>query len=95
MTDAELQKFAGARVRMKYRGQTLEGKLIDGFTAQLDVDAPYAIQWYADNPSLGVKEERVTPIQSADAIESIQYADEAKEANTEIRDDLEEERTPG
>lgn len=95
MTDSELQRFAGARVRLTYRGQTLEGKLLDGFTAQLDVDAPYAIQWYADNASLGVKEERVTPILSADAVEAIEYADPAQEADAEIRDDIEEERTPG
>lgn len=95
MTDSELQKFAGARVRLTYRGQTFQGKLLDGFTAQLDVQAPYAIQWYAENPALGVKEERITPIASADAVESIEYADEASEATTEIRDDLEEERTPG
>lgn len=95
MTDSELQKFAGARVRLTYRGQTLEGKLIDGFTAQLDVKAPYAIQWYADNPSLGVREERITPIASADAVDSIEYVNDAAEARSEIDEDLEEERTPG
>ena len=95
MTDSELQKFAGARVRVTYRGETLEGTLIKGFTAQLDVKAPYAIRWYADNPTLGVKEERVTPIVSADAVEDIAYADEAAEADTELREDLDEERTPG
>jgi hypothetical protein len=95
MTDSELQKFAGARVRLTYRGQSLEGKLLEGFTAQLDVDAPYAIQWYADNPTLGVKEERITPILSADAIERIEYANQAEEADAEIEDDLDEERTPG
>ena len=95
MTDSELQKFAGARVRLTYRGQTFEGKLLEGFTAQLDVDAPYAIAWYAENPSLGVKEERITPISSADAIESIEYADESEEADAEIEEDLDEERTPG
>ena len=95
MTDSELQKFAGARVRITYRGQTLEGTLLAGFTAQLDVDAPYAIQWYADNPSLGVKEERITPIVSPDAVESIEYANESQEARSEIDEDLEEERTPG
>jgi hypothetical protein len=95
MTDSELQKFAGARVRLTYRGQTLEGKLLEGFTAQLDVAAPYALQWYAENPSLGVKEERITPIASADAVESIEYANEAQEARAEIDDDLEQERTPG
>lgn len=95
MTDTELQKFAGARVRLTYRGQTLEGKLIEGFTAQLDVDAPYAIQWYADNAALGVKEERITPISSADAVEDIAYANEAEEAHAEIEEDLDEERTPG
>jgi hypothetical protein len=95
MTDSELQKFAGARVRLTYRGQSLEGKLLEGFTAQLDVDAPYAIQWYADNATLGVKEERITPILSADAIEHIEYANEAEEADAEIEHDLDEERTPG
>ena len=95
MTDAELQKFAGARVRLTYRGEELVGKLIEGFTAQLDVKAPYAIQWYADNSALGVWEERITPIASADAVESIEYADESQEARSEIRDDLDEERTPG
>ncbi len=74
MTDSELHKFAGARVRLTYRGQTLVGKLLEGFTAQLDVDAPYALQWYSDNPSLGAfKEERITPIQSADAVEAIEH----------------------
>jgi hypothetical protein len=95
MTDTELQKFAGARVRLTYRGQTLEGKLLEGFTAQLDVAAPYAIQWYSDNPSLGVKEERITPIASAEAVERIEYADDTEEADAEIEGDLDAERTPG
>ena len=95
MTDSELQKFAGAQVRLTYRGQTFEGKLLDGFTAQLDVEAPYAIQWYAENSSLGVTEERITPIASAEAVESIDYANEARETESEIRDEIDEERTPG
>ena len=95
MTDSELQQFAGARVRLTYRGQTLEGTLLDGFTAQLDVKAPYALQWYADNRALGVKEERITPIASATDVERIEYANDADEARTELRDDLEEERTSG
>jgi|HubBroStandDraft_5_1064220.scaffolds.fasta_scaffold19284_3 hypothetical protein len=95
MTDSELQRFAGARVRLTYGGQTFEGKLLDGFTAQLDVQAPYAIQWYADNAALGVKEERITPIASADAVEHIEYADKDEAADAEIEDDLDEERTPG
>lgn len=95
MTDSELQRFANARVRVRIAGQTLTGKLLEGFTAQLDVKAPYALQWYADNTSLGVKEERITPIPSAHAVESIQYADEGQEEVAEIRDDLDEERTPG
>lgn len=95
MTDSELQKFAGARVRLTFRGQTLEGKLIEGFTTQLDVKAPYAIQWYADNAALSVWEERITPIASADEVERIEFVDEAAEARSEVREDLEEERTPG
>lgn len=95
MTDEEVQSFANQRVRLSYAGHVVTGKLIVGFEAQTQVGAPYAIQWYDVNPELGVKEERLAAIATAEAIESIEAVDPAQEAREEIADAAEDAQTPG
>lgn len=93
MTDEELQTYADQHVRLAYGGRTVTGKLITGYAAQIRVNAPYAIQWYDENPSLGTKEERLVAIPHADAVESVEIVDES--ARTEISDAAEDAQTPG
>ena len=71
MTDDQLQEYANQNVRLVVGGQTIVGKLITGFESQIRVKAPYAIQWYDVNPTLGTNEERLAAIPQADAVESI------------------------
>lgn len=93
MTDEELQSYADGNVRVTLGGKTLQGKLITGFAAQVGVNAPYAIQWHDVNPTSGTAEERVVAIPSAEAVEAIEYVDEAVAA--EIEDVAEDAQTPG
>jgi hypothetical protein len=95
MTDEEIQRFANQRVRLRYAGQVVTGTLVVGFAAQTQVQAPYAIQWYDVNPTLGVKEERLAAIASAEAVEWMEPVEEAAEARAEIADAAEDARTPG
>ena len=95
MTDDELEKFAGANVRLVFGGQTLTGKLITGYEAQIRVKAPYSIQWYDVNPSTGTNEERLAAIPTAAAVESIEFVDEPEETAIEIKDAAEDAQTPG
>jgi hypothetical protein len=93
MTDDELLRYADANVRLTIGGQTLRGKLITGFAAQIGVQAPYAIQWHDVNPTSGTTEERVVTIPSAEAVEAIEFVDEP--AAAEIEDAAEDAQTPG
>jgi hypothetical protein len=93
MTNEDLEHYANQRVRLVTGGRTLTGQLIVGFEAQVRVKAPYALQWYDVNPSMGTKEERVAAIPDAGAIESIEVVDES--AKAEIKEVAEEEQTPG
>lgn len=95
MTDEELQKFAGEWVRLVYNGQTLTGKLVTGFEAQLQVQAPYAIEWHDINKSLETNELRLAAIHHPEAVQSIEAVDVAEEAKDEIEDEAEETQTPG
>jgi hypothetical protein len=95
MRDEEIQRFANQHVRLSYAGQVVTGTLIVGFAAQTQVEAPYAIQWYDVNPTLGVKEERVAAIATAEAVEWIEPVREAEEARAEIEDAAEDAQTPG
>ncbi|HEY2473663.1 MAG TPA: hypothetical protein VGI19_02570 [Candidatus Cybelea sp.] len=93
MTGEELERHANQRVRLIAGGRTLVGKLIVGFEAQIGVKAPYAIQWYDVNPTLGTREERLTAIPHPEAIDSIEVVDES--ARDEIKDEAKEDQTPG
>jgi len=95
MTDEELQRFAGEKVRLTYRGSTLAGKLVVGFEAQLQVRAPYAIEWYDINETTGTNEMRIAAITDAGAVQSIEVLDLAEETKDEIEDEAEETQTPG
>jgi hypothetical protein len=95
MSDKEIQRFANQRVRLRYAGQVVTGTLVVGFAAQTQVQAPYAIQWYDVNPTLGVKEERLAAIASAEAVEWMEPVEEAAEARAEIADAAEDAQTPG
>ncbi len=93
MTDDQLQEYANQNVRLVVGGQTIVGKLITGFESQIRVKAPYAIQWYDVNPTLGTNEERLAAIPQADAVESIELVDESP--REEIEEVAEETQTPG
>ena len=93
MTDDELQSYADSHVRVTFGGQTLTGKLITGFAAQIAVKAPYAIQWHDVNSASGTNEERLVAIPSAEVVESIELVDEGVAA--EIEDAAEDAQTPG
>ena len=93
MTDEQLEEYANQNVRLVAGGQTITGKLITGYAAQIRVKAPFAIQWYDVNPTLGTNEERLAAIPSADGVESIEVVDESPSA--EIEDAAEEAQTPG
>jgi hypothetical protein len=95
MTDEELQKFADMNVRLVYAGKSVEGKLIAGYTAQLRVNAPYAIQWYDINKTLGTHEERLVAIELAESVESVEILDEPAETAAEIEEVAEDAQTPG
>jgi hypothetical protein len=95
MTDEEIQRFANQRVRLSYAGQVVAGTLIVGFAAQTQVQAPYAIQWYDVNPTLGVKEERLAAIAAAEAVEWIEPVEEADEARAEIVEAADDAQAPG
>ncbi|MBV9720189.1 MAG: hypothetical protein JOZ77_12790 [Candidatus Eremiobacteraeota bacterium] len=95
MTDDELEPFVGENVKIVYNGQTLAGKLIGSFAAQVKVQAPYAIEWTDFNDALGTNEVRVAAIHSAEAIQSIELVNEAKETKAEIEDAVEDAQTPG
>ena len=95
MTDEELQKFAGEKVRLVFAGRTLTGKLVTGFEAQLKVQAPYAIEWSDVNESLGTNEMRLAAIHDAAAVESIEPLDVGEEAKDEIEEVVDETQTPG
>jgi len=93
MTDEQLQEYANQNVRLVVGGRTMTGKLITGFESQIRVKAPYAIQWYDVNPTLGTNEERLAAIPQADAVESIELVDESP--REEIEEAAEETQTPG
>jgi hypothetical protein len=95
MTDEELQRFAGEKVRLVIAGRTVTGKLVAGFEAQLKVQAPYAIEWYDVNRTLHANEMRLAAIHDAGAVESIELLDVAQETEDEIEDAAEETQTPG
>jgi hypothetical protein len=95
MTDEELQRFVDQRVRLTYGGQSLTGKLIAGFEAQLSVKAPYAIEWGDKDSVLGTYEVRRVAIPSAAAVESIEPLDESEYLGAEIEEDANEQQTPG
>jgi hypothetical protein len=95
MTDEDLQRLAEQKVRITYGGQTVTGKLIVGFAAQVRVQAPYAIEWYDLNPTLGTNEVRLAAIASAAAVESIELVNEPEETKAEIEDAAEDAQTPG
>ncbi len=93
MTDEQLQDYANQKVRLLAGGRTITGKLLVGFEAQIRVKAPYAIQWYDVNPTLGTNEERLAAIPHAEAVESIELVDESP--REEIEDAAEDAQTPG
>ncbi|MGA8576032.1 MAG: hypothetical protein WB609_10195 [Candidatus Cybelea sp.] len=93
MTDEQLEEYANQNVRLVAGGQTMTGKLITGYAAQIRVKAPYAIEWHDVNPTLGTNEERLAAIPHADAVESIELVDES--ASTEIEEAAAETQTPG
>ncbi|HEY6326645.1 MAG TPA: hypothetical protein VIW73_09075 [Candidatus Cybelea sp.] len=95
MTDEELQRFVGEKVRLTYEGSTLTGKLVAGFEAQLKVEAPYAIEWHDTNETTGTNEMRIAAINDAKAVGSIELLDVAEETKDEIEDEAEETQTPG
>jgi hypothetical protein len=95
MTDEELQRFAGEKVRLTYDGSTLTGKLVAGFEAQLKVQAPYAIEWHDINETTGTNEMRIAAIQDAKSVRSIELLDIAEETKDEIKDEAQETQTPG
>ena len=95
MTDEELQRFAGEKVRLTYNGNSLTGKLVVGFEAQLKVQAPYAIEWSDINETTGTNEMRIAAMTDARAIQSIEVLDLAEETKDEIEDEAEETQTPG
>lgn len=93
MTDERLQQFSDQKVRLVFGGRAVVGTLITGYRAQIGVRAPYAIQWYDVNPTLGTKEERLVAIPSAEAVESVELVNE--DVAAEIEDEAEDEQTPG
>jgi hypothetical protein len=93
LTDDDLRQFANGNVRLTFDGQTLTGKLIIGFEAQVRVNAPYALLWHDLNPTSGTREERLVAIPSAEAVESIELLDE--DVSEEIEDAAEDAQTPG
>jgi len=95
MTDEELQRFAGEKVRLVFAGRELTGKLVVGIESQLKVQAPYAIEWYDVDRSLGTNEMRLAAIHDAGAVKSIELLDVAKETADEIEDEADETQTPG
>lgn len=95
MTDEELQRFAGEKVRLTYDGSTLTGKLVVGFEAQLKVQAPYAIEWHDTNEATRTNEMRIAAIKDAKTVQSIELLDVAEETQDEIEDEAEETQTPG
>jgi hypothetical protein len=93
MTDEKLQTFCGQNVRLKYREQVLEGKLICGGTAQLTVDMPYAIEAVVHNATLGTYDSHLAGIIDAESVESVELVDEP--VDEEIKDAAEDAQTPG
>lgn len=78
-----------------FAGRAVTGKLVVGFEAQLKVKAPYAIEWYDVDASLGTNEMRLAAIPDAGAVESIELLDVAEETADEIEDEADETQTPG
>ncbi len=95
MTDEELQRFAGEKIRLVFGGRTLTGKLVAGYEAQLKVKAPYAIEWYDVDEALGTNEMRLAAIHDAKAVESIELLNVAEETKDEIEDVADDAQTPG
>ena len=95
MTDDELQTFADQRVKLTYRGRVLTGTLISGFAAQTSVKTPYAVEWSVGSEAAGDYEVRRAAIGSAQAVESIELVDEAKQVGAEIEDAASDAQTPG
>lgn len=93
MTDEELERYGNQYVRLIAGGKPLIGKLIMGFEAQVAVNAPYAIQFYDVNRTLGTREERLVAIPRAEAVDSIEIIDES--ARDEIKEEAAEDQTPG
>lgn len=93
MTDDELTQFSDQKVRLVSGGRTIVGTLITGFRAQIAVQAPYAIQWYDVDPTLGAKEERLVALPGAEAVDSVELIDE--DVAAEIEDEAKDEQTPG
>lgn len=95
MTDEELQRFVDRKVRLTYGRESLTGKLMAGFEAQLSVKAPYAIEWGDKDSVLGTYEVRRVAIPSAAAVESIELLDESEYLDDEIEEEAKEQQTPG
>jgi hypothetical protein len=95
MTDEELQRFIGEKVRLRYGGSILTGKLVAGFETQLRVQAPYAIEWNDINETTGTNEMRIAAIQDAKSVESVELFDVAQETKDEIEEIADETQTPG
>lgn len=95
MTDEELQQFAGQRIKLTYNGQALSGKLIEGFEAQLRVNAPYAIEYFEQNPTLGTDDLRTIPIRNVEGVESVEALDESEFLDAEIEGEAKDQQTPG
>lgn len=95
MTDEELQAFTDQKVKLRYAGRDLSGKLIAGFEAQLSVKAPYAIEWSDKDSTVGTYEVRRVAIPFAEAVESIELLDESKCLDAEIEEEARDQQTPG
>jgi hypothetical protein len=95
MTDEELQEFLDQPVRLTYAGQSLTGKLISGFEAQLSVKAPYAIEWSHRNERVGALELHRVGIPSAERVESIEALSESALQDAEVEEAVKDQQTPG
>jgi hypothetical protein len=93
MTDEDLQRHAGHVVRINCGRRTVTGKLIAGREAQLKARAPYAIQWHDLTATPGANGERLAGIPRAEAVDSIEIADE--ESGAKIEDAVEGALIPG